>query len=357
MKKFLSLSLYLFFISHLFGEVEDPLSPVKLDWYKKLTIESENLDLDIPQGFSGALLLFENGNPVVSRGYGLAYEKEGTEFDTATPCRIGSLTKQFTAVSILMLAERRSLKLDDLVSKYVPELIFGDRVSIRQLLTHTSGVPEYSNLQMSLDVSKYWSCTDLVALFKDWDLDFIPGQKFQYSNSNYVLLGLIMEKITNERFENFIIKNIINKINLNKTGFEYLETEVKIADFDNGISGVNFNTSFASSAGGMYSTAEDLLKWLLALNNNGLITEKSKIEMWTPSLEGYGLGWLVEQIHLGGKEINLYSHDGSIPGFYSHISWMPGRDRIFIYLTNNPGFDEASTLYPMENIFFRFDDL
>ncbi len=173
-------------------------------------------------GFNGSVLVAWNGRVILSKGYGMADNTFNIPNTPQTKFFIGSITKQFTAACIMILIERNLLKLDDPIIMYLPDYPRpnGDKITIRHLLTHTSGIPDYTNFpEVILKRTQPLSTEYLIDLFKNWPLEFEPGSKFSYSNSGYLLLGEIIEKISGQSYEAFLEHEILKPLGMNDSGY------------------------------------------------------------------------------------------------------------------------------------------
>ncbi len=175
--------------------------------------------------YNGAVLIVKKGKPIYQKAFGLA-DREWNILNTVnTKFRIGSITKQFTAACILQLAERGKLNLDDKLSKYIKDYPKGDSVTIHMLLNHTSGIKNYT------DIGAFWpkailplSLDSMMAIFKNEPYDFSPGTQWNYSNSGYFLLGVIVEKVSGKMFSDYLLENVIQKAGLNNTSMDHLDS-------------------------------------------------------------------------------------------------------------------------------------
>ncbi len=291
--------------------------------------------------FNGTALVVEKGNTILNMGYGYKDAETKAPATANTIYQIGSVTKQFTAAVILQLAEQGKLKLDDKVSKYFPSLPNAERVRIENLLSHTSGYFNYTNLKnfMMNEVAKPIDQKGMFALFADSALGFEPGTKFSYSNSGYVILGYIIEKVTGKKYEQVVRKQIFTPLQMSHSGFDFTH----LADADkavgyNAFPGSNttrspiVDSTVSFSAGAIYSTVGDIYKWNQALSSEKILKKKSLQNAFTPRLNKYGFGWGIDTID--GRR--MISHNGGIHGFVSHNSFFPN-DNIYVTLLSNSG--------------------
>jgi len=246
--------------------------------------------------FNGTVLVVSKGKVVFSKGYGFKNVKDSTYNDINTIYQLGSVTKQFTAAIILQLQEQKKLSVQDKLSKYYPDYPQGDKITIENLLTHTSGIFNYTNSREFMSNGATRSSTEekMVALFKDKPLDFEPGSKWSYSNSGYSLLGYIIEKVTGKPYEQVVRERIFNPLHMSHSGFDF--THLKSKDKANGYTAyteafkqpaaiVDSSVSFA--AGAIYSTVNDLWKWHKGLLANKIIKAASQDKGYTPYKNHY----------------------------------------------------------------------
>jgi CubicO group peptidase (beta-lactamase class C family) len=308
--------------------------------------------------FSGSVLVADKGEIIYKKGFGLANVEWGIPNQPDTKFRLASVTKQFTAMLILQLVSENKLKLDVPISTYLPDYPKknGDIITIHHLLTHTSGIPNFTSFSNYREImSSYQRPEELVSLFADSTLEFTPGEKFQYSNSGYVLLGYIMEKITGESYEHLLQSKIFTPLKMINSGYDHNSTVIKNrASGYNQAGGTFQNTEYIDmsvpyAAGGIYSTVEDLYLWDQALYTEKLLPKKYLdllFEKHIPSGDQYyGYGWEIGTMPLGSSDdkIQAINHSGSINGFGTRITRLIS-DKSLIVLLNNTG---GAPLYDM----------
>ena len=273
--------------------------------------------------FSGAVLVARDGKVLFAKGYGKANEEFDIPNAPAVKFRLGSITKQFTAAAILQLEERGKLRVADPICNYLKECPeTWKEITIRHLLTHTSGIPNYTALP-SYPQSMHAPVTNdgMIARFKDRPLDFKPSEKWNYSNSGYFLLGVIIEKVSGEGYEAYLQKNIFTPLGMKDSGYDWHHTILK--NRATGYSyqkGARVNSTYLdmgqpAAAGSLYSTVEDLFRWNEALFNGKALSPKSFEAMTTPVLNNYGYG-------VGMTEVfkrKTVSHGGGINGFNTYL--------------------------------------
>jgi CubicO group peptidase (beta-lactamase class C family) len=298
-------------------------------------------DYSKKNGFSGTILISKDDDILLNRGYGMADYDKKVANTPHTVFQIASVTKQFTATAILMLQENKLLSVQDPISKYIPDYPNGDKIRIYNLLTHTSGIPDYIKLAESMETGKHtYTPEEVINLFKNKPLDFDTGTSFNYSNSNYILLGYIIEKVSNMKYEDYIEKNILKPLKLNETGFLSKKPQIKnkatgysILDRESNsyIPSYEMEDSLLYSAAGFCSTDEDLYRWEKALFAGKLIKKESLNEMFTPHLDNYGYGWFIGKSAGGDK---IIFHSGNALGFTSFVSKDVDKNYILIILSN-----------------------
>lgn len=290
------------------------------------------------KSFMGTVLVAEKDKVLLSQGYGDA-DLEWTIPNTpATKFRIGSITKQFTAASVLLLQENGKLKLEDPVKTYLPDAPKAwDKVTVYNLLTHTSGITNFTGLP-GWDTYKLQDHTpqDSIALFRDKPLDFEPGTKFYYSNSNYILLGQIIEKLSGMSYADFLQKNIFTPLAMTETGVDH--TSIILPQRAQGYDSVPDGFKHAAyvsatipySAGFLYSTVGDLLKWEHGLFGGHVLSAASLRTMTTANKGEYGMGLFIKDAAHHG----VITHNGSIEGFDTSLNFYPDKQLTIIVLGN-----------------------
>lgn len=274
---------------------------------------------------------------------GFSDKDKHTKNSTDTCFRIASLTKQFTAVAVMQLVEDGKISLDDTIDKYFPSYKYGKKITVKNLLTMTSGIKDYINKdgdtdteaytesQIDFKVSKKNSAKENKKEIMDWifdqKLNFDPDEKYMYSNSAYFLLGDIIEQVSKTSYESYVEKNILKPTGMMNTGFKSTDKlAVGYQDiYDNGWTlypGVGY------SATGLISNVPDLLKWIDALCTNKLISEETFDEMTTPYKGNYGYGFVVS------KDSNMISHTGKIDKYNAALAFTKDENQIFIALSN-----------------------
>lgn len=299
-------------------------------------------NLSATDQFMGTVLIARGGEILINDGFGMADIESGRANTSQTQFRIGSLTKQFTAAAILRLQELGKLKVTDPVNVYLPDYPGGDQITIHQLLTHSAGVPSYTRRQdLAQLVQTPITLPELLAQFSSQPLDFVPGQQFSYSDSGYVVLTAIVEAVSGMSYADFLREQFFDTLGMTQTGYDFLhDTLVEPATGYQLTPGgpqqaVKTESSWASGAGALYSTAQDLYRWDRALTSNQLLQEASLKSMFSPWVEmgqgfSYGYGWEIGQ--LAGRPSQ--THAGNIFGFGSFMARFPEDDATIIILGN-----------------------
>ncbi|HEY7291866.1 MAG TPA: serine hydrolase [Vicinamibacterales bacterium] len=291
--------------------------------------------------FMGAVLVARGGDVILSKGYGFANLEWDIPNTPATKFRLGSLTKQFTSTSILLLEERGKLKIEDPVRTYLPDAPeTWDRITLFNLLTHTSGIPNYTNLPEFKTLQAAETTPEkTIALVRDKPLDFAPGEKMLYSNTGYVVLGAVIEKVSGVSYEKFVQDNIFTPLAMKDSGYDSNSAVIKrrAAGYAPSSSGflnapyIDMTVPYA--AGALYSTTEDLLRWEQALFGGKLLSAASLKKMTTPFKGDYALGVTVTKAD--GRTV--VAHNGGINGFNTFLAYYPDDKLTVAVLANVNG--------------------
>lgn len=294
-------------------------------------------------GPGGVFLIAKQGKPIYQKAFGKANIELDADLTVDNVFQLGSMTKQFTAIAILMLEEQGKLKVTDSISKYLPDYPSGDKITIHHLLTHTSGIKDFTKMKSINSIAQQdLSPKQVVDFFKNEPVDFAPGDKFEYNNSGYVLLGYLIELVSGETYEQFIQQHIFDKAGMIHSRYANDLAIVKKRAYgyrknDQGYvnkTRISFNIPFSSGA--LMSTVADMLKWQNALNQNLLLKPGTIKKAFTAYklnngvAFSYGYGW-----HL--KDINgtpTREHGGSIFGFKTMGVYIPSKDIYVIGLSN-----------------------
>jgi len=301
--------------------------------------------------FSGVILVARDGKPILRRAYGLANREWNVPATPEARFRLGSITKQFTATAILQLAEQGKLGLDDPIAKYYPQAPAAwAPVTLRHLLTHTSGIGDYTALPGFFAKQSQTQRTpeEIIALTRDMPLAFKPGSKFVYDNTGYILLGYVIEKVSGQPYAAYLQDHIFGPLGLKNTGYDVSETilpqraagytlvagEVRNAPY--------LAMSLPYAAGSLYSTADDLLTWQRALQAGKVLKPASVAAMFTDQGFGYGYGQFISKVN--GRR--MWAHAGGINGFSTDLVLFPDDRVSLVILSNN---DHA----PIDQLFDR----
>jgi CubicO group peptidase (beta-lactamase class C family) len=289
---------------------------------------------------NGCVLVASEERIILSKGYGMASFELDVPNTPQTIFRIGSITKQFTAVAIVIMHELKLLNVEDPISMYLPSYPNGDKITIHHLLTHTSGIPNYTSLEDFVPKMRLVSSTeDIIARFADKPLLFEPGEKFDYSNSGYVLLTAIIEQISGRTYEDYIHHAISKPLGMINTGYDNAKKILKNRASGYEVWGDVVNAEFLemtipSGAGGMYSTIEDLYIWGLSLHSQRQISEKAYGSMTTPFKDTYGYGLFIYEEDIMGSLRKVIGHGGGINGFLTEMRHYKNEDLTIIVLSN-----------------------
>lgn len=301
-----------------------------------------------PFTFSGYILVAQHGTPVYSRGFGRADRNETAAPGPDTSFRIGSVTKQFTAVAILRLQQQGKLRVTDTVRMHLPDYPdTGDRITIHHLLTHTSGIPNYTD-RPDNDPTKRHTVAEKVAIFAKEPLEFEPGTQFRYSNSGFFLLGAIVEAASGRPYATFLADDVLAPAGLRRTGYGDAPDDAdaaegyELTEMETTVLAPPIDMSNPFAAGALRSTPNDLVAWDAALRGGDLLTEASRTAMLAGELESgaglapgarYGYGVNVGEL-LGRPYV---SHNGGINGFGTFFTRFPDDEIVVVVYSNrNP---------------------
>lgn len=297
-----------------------------------------------------SVIISQHGTILFRKAYGMANIQTGLALRPELPMRTGSITKQFTAAAIMLLAAQGKLSVTDDLEKYFPGLPWhGRHVTIEHLLTHTSGIRNYTALpQFGALVAKSVSVDEGIDFFKGATTEFQPGQRFAYSNSNYFLLGAIIEKVSGLPYSEFMQQNIFAPLHMTGTTIENDSSPtMAVIGYSTSAKGVvsvpHYSMSWPFAAGALQTTGDDLVRWNNAITTETLLSRAAWEQMATDhrlndgSRTGYGYGWFVRK--LGGS--TALEHGGDIGGF-SADTWSFPKEEIFLaVLANNDSHEPA----------------
>jgi CubicO group peptidase (beta-lactamase class C family) len=294
------------------------------------------------QQFGGAVLVARDGQVLFSGGYGPANAEWGIQNTVDTKFRLGSITKQFTATAVLRLQEQKKLSVQDSICTYLsPCPDTWKPVTVQHLLTHTSGIPSYTGSpEYGKTMMMPKTIDDMVAGFRDKPLEFAPGEQFKYNNSGYFLLGVIIEKVSGKKYEDVLRDEIFVPLGMTDSGYDWSEPLLhkRAAGYSRRDSGL-VNAKFLDmqqpySAGSLYSTVGDLLKWDQALYSERVLPTAALDAMFTPFKGDYAYGWSVTPAAKAGSGKLQVGHGGGINGFSTMFTRVP-EDKLAVIVLSN----------------------
>jgi CubicO group peptidase (beta-lactamase class C family) len=307
--------------------------------------------------FSGSVLVARNGAVVLDKSYGLADRQKNIPITPQTKFPIGSITKQFTAMAVLMLQEQGKLNVQDGICNYLEKCPEAWKpVTIHQLLTHTSGIPDPLEAFWTQDISSPAPLEQMIADAAAKPLEFQPGAKFSYNNTGYDLLGKIIENVSSQTYGIFLQEHIFQPLSMSNTSFDPNQHDLAIGYKDQTGKIANpFNLWVAFSAGALYSTVEDLYLWDQALYTEKLAPQKDLDTMFTPYTSlpdtggmGYGYGWTIGTDH----QHRFVGHEGLAYGYRSLILRYPDDHVTIIILSNQENVDPSIIASSIANKLF-----
>ena len=302
--------------------------------------------------FHGTVLVAENGNIILEKGYGLANREWEMLHESDTKFRIASITKTFTAVLIMQLVEAGKLDLDGKLTDYLPfyRKDTGNKVTIHHLLSHSSGIPDYLRIPgfWQNQILLSYSRKEFIKKYCSGDFEFEPGSKYQYNNSGYYLLGLVIEEVTGKSFEEVLQENILKPLNMDNTGLDNNRVVLKKRATGYVGSGFNFvnvpylNIENSYTAGQMYSTSKDLYLFDQALYSDILLSEEYKEMLFTPHFYypkynfHIGYDWELGKISLGNNtdSVSYAQHMGGLNGFNTLFCRLINDKHLIVLLGN-----------------------
>ncbi|WP_354088240.1 serine hydrolase [Brevundimonas faecalis] len=307
--------------------------PERMDRIVRTSVEANE--------FSGSVLVARDGEVLLDRGYGFANREWLIPNDGDTKFRLGSITKQFTAVAVMILNERGLVDLDAPVKTWLPDAPAAwDQVTVRRLLAHTAGVPNFTSFDDFQARKALPDTVDgLIARFRDRPLDFQPGEGRKYSNSGYVLLTAVIEKASGRSYADFVAENLLQPLGMTDSGYD-TNAEIlprRASGYTPSAHGVvnaaYWDMSIPQGAGGLYSTTHDLLKWEQGLYGGRLLSPASLTLLTTPVRDQYAFG--VFAVQAAGN--TTIAHSGGLDGFNTYMAYDPVRRTTVIVLGNLNG--------------------
>ena len=306
----------------------------------------------VRKNYSGVILVADKDQILFREAFGLKNHEGGEAITINDKFQIGSNTKQMVSSALLKLQEEGKLSLDDKISQYISVPESYNTITIREMLNHTSGITNYTDHQefwTLVTPTRILSLQEIIDFTLKYPLDFAPTTNWNYSNSNFIIAGKILEVVSGKKWDQYLQENFFSPLGMENTGYnDYFENVSDVASYvlndKNQYEKVeDLNMSWALSAGAIYSTAGDLLKWLRHYSNISVLNQSSLKEMFTVGKNNYGLGLQVKSI----DGDTFVSHNGRTPGFGSDVGHLVNRDMSFINLNNEDGgaIDVPSILY------------
>jgi len=321
-------------------------------------IEEFFTKLNEKEQFNGNVLITDKGKICFQGSFGFSDYEKKLKLNEESTFDMGSIAKQFTAMCIVMLQEREMLNYDDLIVKYLTEIPYRN-ITIRQLLTHTSGLPDYVEFKnIEYDPWKIFDNRDIISILieENPQLLFEPGTKWQYSNLGYLILGEVVQRVTGSPLHSFMRENIFIPLDMNMTGHKNFLTSIQEEHKTNGYfflretgkpeiaieleePGLNYPRRNATEGlAWIYTTTEDMFKWDRALYTEKLVSNNTLEEVFKPvELKNgetfpYGFGWFIDKDNYGNK---LVMHSGGMPGYVAKFIRNTGREMAVIILSND----------------------
>jgi len=292
------------------------------------------------KGFSGSILIASKGEVLLRKGYGMANYELDVPNTPQAKFHIASISKMFTAAAIMLLEERGLLRVSDPLTRYIPDYPDGDRITVHHLLLHTSGIPNVNNLPDYDTQSRFpQTPSSIIEMFQNEPLVMEPGERFDYSNSNYNLLAFIIEKVSGQSYGDFLRENFLAPIGMSDTGHDGHAGEILknrasgyVPVGADGLENAPYlDWTIKTGNGSLYSTVEDLYRWDRALYTEKILKKSTLDVMFTPHLEGVGYGWFL------GERLNrrVARMSGRSPGFQGEIHRYLDDDVCVVVLSNN----------------------
>ena len=306
------------------------------------SLKSQLEEIIQSSGFNGSVLVSHADQTLLAAGYGLADHEKAIENTSSTEHRIGSVTKQFTAMAILILEEQGKLKTQAKVGEYLTEVPrVWQTLTLHQLLTHTSGLTHsWSVPTFARNGSRARTLDETLALFFDLPLEFEPGTDYQYSGVGYFLLAKLIETQSGQSYDSFLRQQIFEPLEMNTTGCDHPKRSQGKASRGYQINprgkrrvAPEFYMPLLTGGGNLYSSVEDMHRWDKALREQKLISRESYERMYTAERRNYAYGWTVRR----QKGERWISHGGGVPGHSSFILRNPDKDLCVVIMSNHRG--------------------
>jgi len=297
--------------------------------------------------FTGTALVAREGHIIYQQAFGYANLEWSVPNDLQTKFEIGSITKQFTALLILQFVNEGKIKLDGRLSEYLPYYRedTGDRVTVSELLSHTSGIPSFTDVPGFLEGPSSrtrYSVKQFAQEYCSGNLQFDPGSRFAYSNSGYFLLGAILEEISGVTYEQLLADRVFAPLGMKNSGYTHSEKVIphRASGYERSAAGLQnaryYDMSIPFAAGALYSTVGDLYLWDQALYGERLLPSHLRDLLFKPNLEDYGYGWVLlipkPNAPYAGEAIPM--HGGAIFGFQSVIQHIITHRELIVLLDN-----------------------
>ncbi len=287
--------------------------------------------------FSGSILIAKDGEVLLSKGYGYANREHGIPNSPEMKFRLGSVTKQFTTMVIMQLHENGELSIQDPITEFLPDYPQDDEITIHHLMSHTAGIPNFTSFPDYREtMMNPATLEEIIERFKDKPLEFEPGSKQSYSNSGYILLGYIIEKVTGKPYADVVRERIFDIAGMDNSGYDDSRQIIKNRASGYEVNGSevrnasHIDMSIPHAAGALYSTVEDLYKWDRVLYTDKLLGNELLEKMFTPVRDNYAYGWIAGEMF----DRRVLSHGGGINGFQTNIVRFIEDDICIIVLSN-----------------------
>ena len=289
--------------------------------------------------FLGAVLIAKGDKILVSRGYGNASYEFGVANTASTRFHIASVSKPFTAACILLLEQRNMLQVSDPISRFLPDFPYAGKITLEHLLTHTSGIANVNSLPDYDAASRFpQTPASLIKLFQNKPLNFEPGTKYEYSNSNYNILAFVIEQVSGKSYGQFLEENLFSPLALADTGHDGTATDLikngAIGYQPRGLTDLErapyIDWSAKTGNGSLYSTTADLFRFVRAYRTGRILPQSVVDRIWTEK-PGNNYGWFVRK----KRGLLAIGSNGRSPGFTSSVEYYPGQDLTVIVLSNS----------------------
>lgn len=307
-----------------------------------------------------AVMVIRDGEIVHQAGYGFANLEKQTPITADSAFRLASVSKQFTAMAIMVLSEDGALSIDDPVSRYLPELAPYVGVTIRHMITHTSGLPEYYDL-IDTSTGMPTNADALAFLATMAEPAFAPGEQYEYSNPAYDMVAPLVESVSGHDFATFMRQRVFDPAGMhNSSIFDHSEPAIphRVTGYEPDGEGFRVNDhdplNHIVGSGGMYSTLNDFFRWDRVLYGESLVSRTTIDAAFTPGRlnngesTDYGFGWRIED-YIGHRRVR---HGGSWIGFRTHIARYPDDGLSIVILSNRADFDPESYVDPITDVYF-----